>query len=169
MLRIGLLALLGAGVLALGAQLSVPLWPVPATAQSLVVLLLGALLGWRVGLLAVGLYLMAAALGLPVLANGRSGLAVMRGATGGYLVGFAVAVVLAERAAAGPWVGRLAWLALAHLVLLALGTVWLAGFLGAGRAWQVGFVNFLPGAALKVVLAWLALRGWVQWRAANPR
>lgn len=169
MLRICLTVLLGASALALGAQISVPLWPVPATAQSLVVLLLGALFGWRVGLLAVALYLAAAALGLPVLANGRSGLAVMRGATAGYLVGFAVAVVLAARAGAGPWAGRLAWLVLAHLVLLALGTAWLAGFLGASRAWQIGFVNFLPGAALKVALALVILRAWPQWRGASPR
>jgi biotin transport system substrate-specific component len=83
------------------ARVSVPLpgTPVPATLQSLSVLLAGLFLGARKGSLSQALYLGAGLAGLPVFALPGSGPAYFLGPTGGYLLGFVLA----------PWiVGRIA-------------------------------------------------------------
>jgi biotin transport system substrate-specific component len=157
-LRFWGLALLGSALLAASAQVSLPLWPVPATLQSLAVLLLGALGGARLGVAAVALYLAEGAMGLPVFAGGAGGPAVLAGPTAGYLLGFLPAAWIAGQAArGGPW--RQATLLLAaHLVLFVPGVLWLAGFVGLERAWMAGFVVFLPGTAVKTALAFAVLR-----------
>src|SRR6476661_5305441 len=65
--------------------------PVPITLQTFGVLLTGAVLGARRGFLAVLLYLVIGAAGLPVFAGGSAGLGVFSGPTVGYLVGFPLA------------------------------------------------------------------------------
>lgn len=62
--------------------------PVPITLQTFGVLLCGAVLGARRGFLAVLLYLVVGAAGLPVFAGGTGGLGAFSGPTVGYLVGF---------------------------------------------------------------------------------
>jgi biotin transport system substrate-specific component len=71
----------------------------PITLQTFGVLLAGAVLGPRRGLLAVLLWLAVGAAGLPVFANGKAGLAVLAGPTGGYIAGMVVGVVLIGAAA----------------------------------------------------------------------
>lgn len=61
---------------------------VPITAQTLGVMLAGAVLGWRRGLLAVLVVIALVAIGLPVLSGGRGGLGVFAGPTVGYLLGW---------------------------------------------------------------------------------
>jgi len=159
-LRFWALALLGSAILAISAQIAVPMWPVPATLQSLAVLLLGAFGGGRLGVASVALYLAEGATGLPVLANGNGGLAYMAGPTGGFLLGFLPAAWLAGlagRRGAG-WLRQGAALLGAHLALFVPGVLWLAGFVGPGRAWQAGFLLFLPGTLAKTGLALALLR-----------
>lgn len=67
---------------------------VPITLQTFAVLLAGALLGPRRGFLAVCLYLVVGAAGLPVFSGGAGGLAVLQGPTAGYLVGFPLAAAM---------------------------------------------------------------------------
>ncbi|MCO6419098.1 biotin transporter BioY [Siccirubricoccus sp. KC 17139] len=152
-------ALLGSAVLAASAQISLPFWPVPATLQSLAVLLLGALGGGRLGLAAVGLYLLEGALGLPVFAGATAGPAVLTGPTAGYLLGFLPAAWIAGLAVRDsfPW-RQAALLTLAHLALFLPGLLWLSGFVGLERAWMAGFLLFLPGTLVKTALAWAVLR-----------
>jgi biotin transport system substrate-specific component len=151
------MALLGSAVLAASAQISLPMWPVPATLQSLAVLLLGALGGARLGVASVALYLAEGAVGLPVFANGAGGIAVLAGPTAGYLVGFLPAAWLAGFA--GRSLPRQALvLTAAHLVLFVPGVTWLAGFIGWERALVAGFAVFLPGTLVKTGLAVAALR-----------
>jgi biotin transport system substrate-specific component len=64
---------------------------VPITAQSLGIMLCGTVLGARRGALAVLLFLLLVAVGLPLLAGGRGGLGVFVGPSAGFLVGFPVA------------------------------------------------------------------------------
>lgn len=64
---------------------------VPITAQSLGVMLAGAVLGARRGFLAVLLLVVLAVIGLPLLAGGRGGLGVLVGPTAGFVIGFPVA------------------------------------------------------------------------------
>lgn len=151
------LALLGSAVLAASAQISLPMWPVPATLQTLAVLLLGALGGSRLGVASVALYLAEGAMGLPVFANGAGGIAVLAGPTAGYLLGFLPAAWLAGLAGRGLPRQALV-LTAAHLVLFVPGVAWLAGFTGWERALQVGFVLFMPGTVVKTALALAVLR-----------
>lgn len=156
-LRIAGLALLGSWLLAASAQVSLPMWPVPATLQSLVVLLLGALGGPALGLAAVMAYLAQGAAGLPFFANGTFGLAVLAGPTAGYLLGFALAA-WAAGFARGAWWRQGAVLLGAHLLLFVPGVAWLAGFVGAARAMELGFLVFLPGTVVKTALALALLK-----------
>jgi biotin transport system substrate-specific component len=151
-----------AALIALGARLAVPMVPVPMTMQTFAVLLAGAALGaWR-GAAAVLLYLAAAATGLPVLSDGASGLASFAGPTAGYLLAFPLGAAVVGWASAS---GRLerpvegfVLLCAAHLLILGLGTAWLATRIGPAEALAAGFTPFLIGAAVKSALVLLAER-----------
>ncbi len=85
-------------LIAVGAWLSIPaFWfvAVPITLATLFVVLAGLLLGPWLGLAAVGLYLLAGIIGLPVFANGNSGVGYLLGPTGGFLLGYALAALIA--------------------------------------------------------------------------
>ena len=68
-----------------------PFTPVPINTQTLMVLLSGAMLGGEYGALAMLLYLLLGVIGLPVFAGGASGIGVLLGTTGGYLLSYPVA------------------------------------------------------------------------------
>ena len=68
---------------------------VPITAQSLGIMLCGTVLGAKRGALAVLLFLLLVAAGLPLLAGGRGGLGVFAGPSVGYLIGFPIAAFVA--------------------------------------------------------------------------
>ncbi len=86
---------------ALSAQVVIPTYPVPITGQTFAVLLTGALLGSRLGALAMFAYLVEGAAGLPFFRGGNGGFPYMLSATGGYLFAYPVAAfvtgMLAER------------------------------------------------------------------------
>jgi len=157
LLRFWALALLGSWALAASAHVAVPMWPVPATMQTLVVLLLGAFGGPWFGAASVAVYLAQGVAGLPVFAGGGAGVAHLVGPTGGFLLGFLAAAWLAGFAGRG-WLRAGAVLLAAHLVLFVPGVLWLSQFVGLERAWQAGFVLFLPGTALKTAAALVLLR-----------
>jgi biotin transport system substrate-specific component len=147
------LALLGSWLLAASAQVSLPMWPVPATLQSMVVLLLGAAGGPALGVAAVGAYLAQGAAGLPFFAGGNAGPAVLVGPTAGYLLGFVVAAWVAGFARGLVWWRQGLVLLAAHLLLFVPGVAWLSGFVGWARAADVGFLVFLPGTLVKTAAA----------------
>ena len=88
------LVLGGVGFVALLAQITIPTAPVPVTAQTLGVILVGSALGATRGVIALTLYI-ALGLFLPILAGGSSGvltdIGTAAGATAGYLIGFVFA------------------------------------------------------------------------------
>lgn len=159
------LTLAGSLLLALLAQLAVPLpfTPVPVTGQTYGVLLVGALLGSRRGALSLLLYLAEGGLGLPVLAGGRPGWPT--GPTGGYLLGFVAAAFVVGWLAERGWDRRFgraaAAMAIGELVIYLVGLPWLALHVGADRAVPLGLLPFLPGDAVKLLLAAASLPiGW---------
>ena len=79
------LVVFGTLLLAISAQFKIPLYPVPITGQTLVVLLIGMTFGARLGGITMAAYLFEGVLGLPVFAGGASGIATLIGPTGGYL------------------------------------------------------------------------------------
>ena len=87
-----MIALFAALIAALGLIPKITLaFGVPITAQSLGVMLCGTVLGSKRGALAVLLFLLLVALGLPLLAGGRGGLGLFVSPTAGFLVGFPIA------------------------------------------------------------------------------
>lgn len=153
----------GALLVALGAQVSVPLpgTPVPLTFQVPAALVVGGLLGSRLGATSLALYLMLGAAGLPVFAPaGLPGIARLFGPTGGYLLALPLAAAVAGAAARVPLgVLRLAaGLVLGMLVVHAGGIAQLAVLGGdLGTAWRLGSLPFLAGDAAKVLLAGVVL------------
>lgn len=134
---------------------------VPITLQTLGVMLAGSVLGWRRGALSVLVLLALVALGLPLLSGGRGGLAVFAGPSAGYLVGwvFGAAVIgwLVERRlpAYPTWWGAVANVVGGIGVVYAFGIPVQAAVTGTSGlvATAVSSVVFLPGDAVKVVLA----------------
>src|ERR671929_2233196 len=112
-------------LVALSAQVAVPLpWtPVPVTLQTFAVLLTGALLGARLGALALLLYLFEGACGLPFFSMGRGGLAhLLLAPTSGYLLSYPLAAFVTGWLAERGWDRRFptaaAAMALGSLVIL---------------------------------------------------
>jgi len=162
---------------ALAAQVAVPLpWtPVPLTAQTFAVLLTGALLGSRLGALALVAYLAEGASGLPFFQGGTGGLAPLFGLTAGYLFAFPAAAFvtgyLAERGWDRRYLPAAAAMALGSLVILAGGWAWLALSLRNGvEALRLGVAPFLVGDLVKIALAAAALpAGWALVRRTGAR
>ncbi|WGM46353.1 Biotin transporter BioY2 [Brevundimonas sp. NIBR10] len=159
-------------LIAVAAQIAIPLYPVPMTMQTWAVLLAGAVLGPRWGVASVVLYLALAMAGLPVLANGAGGMIAATGGSAGYLMGFPAAAFLIGWAREQGGLERplpgFAILLLAHALILACGTGWLILSIGLdpGRAVQVGATPFLIGALVKAVLVLATL--WLL-RRLRPR
>lgn len=153
---------------AAAAQVVVPLpWtPVPLTGQTFAVLLTGALLGPRLGALAMLAYLMEGAAGLPFFRGGAGGVTHFSGATAGYLLAFPAAAYvtgyLAERGWDRRFLSAAAAMALGSLVILAGGWAWLMVLTGdAATAFRLGVGWFVVGDVVKIALAAAALpAGW---------
>jgi biotin transport system substrate-specific component len=167
----GTLVLAAVGLLAASSWLSVPFYPVPLTMQTLAVLLVGGLLGPRLGAAAVVSYLAMGLAGAPVFHGGLGGPAVLGGPTGGYLLGFVPAALVmgyaAQWAAAKrrPALVRFSVLAagalLAEAAIYAVGLPWLAFLYTGGdlvKAASVGAVPYLLGDLLKAAVAIGAIR-----------
>ena len=163
------LVVFGSLLLAVSAQFKIPLYPVPVTGQTLVVLLIGMTYGPRLGGITLAAYLFEGALGLPVFAGGAAGAAVLMGPTAGYLFGFLLAAMamgyLAERGMCRTVVSTIAAMVIGNCVIYLCGALWLANFIGFGQAIAAGVLPFLYGDALKLVVA-AGLMPWA-WRAVK--
>ena len=161
---------MGSVFLALMAQIAIPLpfTPVPITLQTLGVALIAIFLGPVKGPLAVLAYLFQATIGLPVLAGGVSNPLWMTSPTAGYLAGFLAASyfvsLLLEDAKRRKYPLWKIWITLwaNEGLILMMGLLWLAFFLGFEKAFHMGVVPFLPGAVLKVTMAAASYRP-IEW------
>jgi len=157
-LRAFVLIALGTALMALSAKVNLPLPYVPMTLQTLVVLMIGAAYGWRLGSATMIAYLAEGAMGLPVFAGPVGGIAPLVGPTAGYLFGFVMAAFvtgwLAERGWDRSVVLLFAAMAVGHIVILVAGFAWLAFGLGLGaaKAWQVGLAPFIAASLVKNAL-----------------
>ena len=159
-IRAVVLALVGSALLAISAKIQVPIPPVPMTMQTLVVLLIGATYGWRLGGATMLLYIGEGMLGLPVFANTPPQVAspaYLLGPTGGYLAGYVAAAVTMGALAERGWDRSLprvvAMMILGHAIIFAFGLAWLAQLVGPAKAWAVGAAPFIVATVLKTALA----------------
>jgi biotin transport system substrate-specific component len=169
-IRYGLLALAGSVLIAICAQISVPLFPVPMTLQTFAVFLIGLTYGWRLGGVTVALYLLEGALGLPVFSGGKGGLIVFMGPTAGYLVGFLVAATacgwFAERGFDRSYSKLFASLLVGNILLYAPGLLWLGSLIGWDKpVLEYGLYPFILGDLLKIAMAVLLLP--TAWKIVN--
>lgn len=152
-----------AALIAVGAYLHIPVGPVPIVLQNLFVLLAALLLGGRWALIAMSIYLLVGAMGIPVFAGAKGGLAHFMGPTGGYLAGFAVCAfvtgTISERSNGSLAVNAIA-VVVGSLLVYAFGVPWLK--LVTGMSWAkaatVGMLPFLIGDAIKATSAVLLAR-----------
>ncbi|HEU4587639.1 MAG TPA: biotin transporter BioY [Gemmatimonadales bacterium] len=154
-----LVVITGAVVVALAAQVEVPLpfTPVPITLQPLAVLVVGGLLGASGGAAALVAYLAMGMMGLPVFAGGTGGAHRLLGLTGGYLLAFPVAALVAGRLTRTESAGALRVLlaCVAGMVVIHVGGVAQLALLGGdpAMAFRLGFVPFLANDLIKIGLA----------------
>ena len=161
--RVRHLALILAGTLliALGAQVSyvIPGNPVPITGQTFGVLVAGGALGFRRGIASAGLYVLLGMIGLPLFALGKTGIDVILGATGGYLIGFILAAAIVGRLAELGWdrnvMGSVGAMLLGSAAIYLIGVPWLAVVTQHDLAWgiQYGLSPFILGDTIKLALA----------------
>jgi biotin transport system substrate-specific component len=176
--RDAILVLGGTALMIIGARLSfyLPFDPlVPVTGQTFGVLLTGAALGLRRGVVAAALYLLLGAVGLPVfawdaetaayaagigtIASIEPGWRLVLGTSGGYLVGFVLASALVGRLAELGWDrrvgGAVAALVVGNAVVYLVGLPWLAiaAGLDASDTLKYGLYPFIPGDTVKLLAA----------------
>ncbi len=166
-------------------RVTLPTSPVPITAQTFSVLLVGGALGFRRGILAVSLYL-AMGLLLPVYAGNASGLDTylahdagrwILGATGGYLLGFLLAAAIVGRLAELGWDrhvgGAVVAMLLGNLAIYLVGIPWLMAATGFDLSTAIakGFLPFVFADVFKLALAGIAfpVAWWVVGRRTGER
>ena len=154
------LALLGTVLLAISSKVKIPFYPVPMTMQTLVVLLIGVMFGWKLGIATISLYLFEGIIGLPVFAGTPEkgvGLIYFTGPTMGYLLGFIPAVFFS-----GFLTTRFKYNFIYRLILnfaiftfsvsfiYIFGLIWLLNFVPLEKVWALGALPFLPAEILKI-------------------
>ena len=170
-----LLALAGAGFLAVMAQIAIPVpgSPVPVTGQTLGVLLIGASYGPALSISTVALYLAIGAAGAPIFSNGGSGFAKLVGPTGGYLAGMVLTALVLGYLANKKWDARfrtaLPSMLIGEVLTFIPGLIWLQHATGQNWSWTIskGFTPFILGEAIKLSLAAVTLPAI--WKVVDKR
>ena len=147
-----LIIFLGSVLLAISSKIKVPFYPVPMTMQTFMVIFIGIAFGWKLGLATVLLYLAEGAIGLPVFAGTPEkgiGIAYMVSTTGGYLVGFLVAVFFAGFVNLQKSMFRNFF-----LISFAVSTIYLFGlpWLAYLKSWEIAYVYGFKQVILSDIL-----------------
>ncbi len=152
---------------ALAAQVVIPIGPIPITGQTFAVLLGGALLGSRLGAIAMIVYLMEGASGLPFFQSGHFGLLYLMGPTGGYLIAFPAAAYVTGAFAEHEWDRRYltaaAAMAIGSAIIMLSGWAWFSVVMRTSPLLTLyaTVIKFIPGDIIKISLAAAVLpSGW---------
>ena len=153
-------ALIGTIALAISSKIKIPFYPVPMTMQTLVVLAIGIIFGWKLGVATISLYLFEGIIGLPVFAGTPEkgmGLVYFTGPTMGYLLGFIPAVLFAgllkvssKYSSIIRFVINFALYAFSVSFIYIFGLIWLLKFVPIEKLWTLGALPFLPAEILKI-------------------
>ncbi len=135
--------------------------------QTFAVLLVGFILGSKLAIIAMLLYLVCGALGLPIFSGGGSGLDTLWGTSAGYLYGFVIAAGLVGKIKETRHVESLfssiILMFLGTIVILTLGSLWLSYSMGLGAAIIHGIKPFLLGGIIKSVLGGIVAFIWTSY------
>ena len=153
-----ILTALCAAIIAVLAQIIIPLPLIPITGQTLAIGLVVTILGLKHGTYAVLLYILLGAIGLPVFQSFTGGLGILFGPTGGYIIGFiptALVIGFYIEKTRLTFIHALVANILGMLVTLAFGAVWLKYL--AELSWTAsllsGVIPFLIVGVIKAILA----------------
>lgn len=138
--------ILGTVALTVAAKIQVPVWPVAITLQSMVVAIIGGVMGWRLGLATVALYIAEGLTGLPVFSRG-GGIEYIFSPSFGFIVGWIPMVMIAGFVAEKAR-GRIVPMALGFLAADAVSFVF-------GFVWLMVVANMILGAGGELP-KWLA-------------
>lgn len=152
---------------ALAAQIVIPIGAIPITGQTFAVLLTGALLGPRLGAMAMIAYLVEGASGLPFFSGGHFGLLHLMGPAGGYLIAFPAAAFITGAFAEHGWDRRFltaaAAMAIGSAVIMLSGWAWFSIVMRTSPLLTLfdTVIKFIPGDIIKITLAAAVLpSGW---------
>ena len=156
------IALMGTILLAVSSKIKIPFYPVPMTMQTLVVLLLGITLGWKLGLATIILYLFEGIIGIPVFSGSPEkgiGLVYFTGPTMGYLIGFLFTVYFAGRFEfKGHLFKKFLHLVFSVSFIYIFGVLWLGTLIGWGKPlFQLGVQPFLFAELFKILIVLFSL------------
>ena len=151
------IALIGTVFLAVSSKIKIPFYPVPMTMQTLVVLLLGVTLGWKLGLATVMLYMFEGIIGLPVFSGSPEkgvGIIYFTGPTMGYLIGFLFTVYFAGKFKFnGSLFKKFLQLIFSVSFIYIFGVLWLGTLIGWGKPlFQLGVQPFLLAELFKILI-----------------
>jgi len=141
-------------VIAVMAQISMPLLGVPLTMQTFAVALAGVVLGAKKGAAAALVYILLGALGVPVFAQFRGGFDLLFGPTGGYIISFPI---MAFAVGFGADKEKRLWLAfglvIGSAINLSMGMMQLAfvNQISLQAAFFAGVLPFVPAELIKLV------------------
>jgi biotin transport system substrate-specific component len=145
------------------AQVSIPLHPVPISLQTVGVMLLALTYSKINALRSLLLYIGLGALGLPVFAGFHSGISVVLGTSGGYILGFVVCIyvmnLVKDFFKADSWVGIFINCLVGTVVIYTFGLIWLSLYVGFEKAIQVGLLPFILPGIIKATLLTTLLKG----------
>ena len=155
--KIILISIIGTLFLTISAKIKIPFYPVPMTMQTFVVLFIGILFGYKIGLLTVSLYLLEGIYGLPVFAGTPEkgiGLTYFAGPTMGYLIGFLFATYFSgifkyDKGIINTFLKLIFSVSFIYI----LGLIWLGTLIGWDKPiFKLGAQPFLLAELFKVLL-----------------
>lgn len=146
-----------AALICVAAPFSVQAGPIPITLATFAIYLAGTILGGKRGMIAVIVYILLGAVGLPVFSNFQGGFGVLFGPTGGYIIGYIPLVLITgifaemnikKNRAFVTVIGMI----LATAALYAFGTVWFMIMSGKDLIASLSLcaLPFIPGDAIKI-------------------
>ena len=173
------LALLGSIILAVSSKIKIPFYPIPMTMQTLAVLVIGVLFGWKLGIATIILYLFEGIIGLPVFAGTPEkgiGLIYFTGPTMGYLIGFIPAVFFSGLLRVDfkynlfvRFILNFALYSFSVSFIYIFGLIWLNNFVQADQLLAFGALPFLPAEILYISILSVAVtllnKDTLSWRS----
>ncbi len=148
-----------AALTAVGAFISIPLYPVPLTLQTLFTLLAAMTLGSVMGASSQIIYVLLGVIGLPVFAGFKAGIGILFGPTGGFLFGFIISAYIIGKIIELKKEKNIFYYLLAGLIgtliiyIIGVTQLSLVTDMGIKKALMVGMLPFLPGDILKIIAA----------------
>jgi len=166
-------------IIALSAQLTIdlnlPNVTIPVSGQTLAILAGAVFLKPLEALIGILIYCIVGILGMPVFSDGGSGWKAFSGPSLGYFIGFVIAAVFMSYMASikkTETIGQLiCMMTIGTLIILFLGTAYLALEHGLAKGIEYGFTPFVLGGLVKIILGAILVLGikWLRAKSINVK